>query len=68
MFGMGTGVAPPGLLPEAHFKVLNNNINYKKKQQQKNGGGERDRTDDPLLAKQVLSQLSYTPEYLSNKF
>ena len=23
-----------------------------------NGGGERDRTDDPLLAKQVLSQLS----------
>ena len=28
---------------------------------QKYGGGERDRTDDPLLAKQVLSQLSYTP-------
>ncbi len=26
-----------------------------------NGGGERDRTDDPLLAKQMLSQLSYTP-------
>jgi hypothetical protein len=26
------------------------------------GGGERDRTDDPLLAKQVLSQLSYAPE------
>ena len=25
------------------------------------GGAERDRTDDPLLAKQVLSQLSYTP-------
>ena len=25
------------------------------------GGGERDRTDDPLLAKQVLSQLSYSP-------
>ena len=25
------------------------------------GGDERDRTDDPLLAKQVLSQLSYTP-------
>ena len=25
------------------------------------GGGERIRTDDPLLAKQVLSQLSYTP-------
>ncbi len=28
----------------------------------KNGGGERDRTDDLLLAKQALSQLSYTPE------
>ena len=27
-------------------------------------GGERDRTDDPLLAKQVLSQLSYTPNFM----
>ena len=26
------------------------------------GGGKRDRTADPLLAKQVLSQLSYTPD------
>ena len=26
-----------------------------------NGGDKRDRTADPLLAKQVLSQLSYTP-------
>ena len=26
------------------------------------GGGERDRTDDLLLAKQALSQLSYTPD------
>jgi hypothetical protein len=25
------------------------------------GGAGRDRTDDPLLAKQVLSQLSYGP-------
>ena len=25
------------------------------------GGDNRARTDDPLLAKQVLSQLSYTP-------
>ena len=25
------------------------------------GGDERDRTADPLLARQVLSQLSYTP-------
>ena len=27
------------------------------------GGDKRDRTVDPLLAKQVLSQLSYTPIY-----
>jgi hypothetical protein len=26
-------------------------------------GDDRDRTDDPLLAKQVLSQLSYAPSY-----
>jgi hypothetical protein len=26
-----------------------------------NGGDDRDRTGDPLLAKQVLSQLSYIP-------
>ncbi len=31
------------------------------RRQARDGGGERDRTDDPLLAKQVLSQLSYTP-------
>ena len=29
--------------------------------QASNGGAGRDRTDDPLLAKQVLSQLSYGP-------
>jgi hypothetical protein len=28
---------------------------------EKCGGRDRDRTGDPLLAKQVLSQLSYTP-------
>ena len=30
--------------------------------QYKTGGGERNRTDDLLLAKQALSQLSYTPD------
>ena len=30
-----------------------------------NGGAERDRTVDPLLAKQVLSQLSYSPLFAS---
>ena len=29
------------------------------------GGDEEDRTPDPLLARQVLSQLSYTPMYQS---
>ena len=30
------------------------------------GGADRDRTDDPLLAKQVLSQLSYSPGSLED--
>lgn len=32
-----------------------------------NGGAERDRTADPLLAKQVLSQLSYSPNSLRSR-
>jgi hypothetical protein len=32
---------------------------------EKIGGRDRDRTGDPLLAKQVLSQLSYTPSDLT---
>ena len=31
------------------------------------GGDERVRTDDPLLAKQVLSQLSYTPMQMKER-
>ena len=31
--------------------------------QLRGGGAERDRTVDPLLAKQVLSQLSYSPNF-----
>ena len=31
------------------------------------GGAERDRTVDPLLAKQVLSQLSYSPIVLTDR-
>ena len=34
---------------------------------QKGHGGDRDRTDDPLLAKQVLSQLSYAPKIEINR-
>ena len=30
------------------------------------GGGKRDRTDDLLLAKQALSQLSYAPDRILN--
>jgi len=30
------------------------------------GGASRDRTDDPLLAKQVLSQLSYGPKLVKS--
>ena len=29
-----------------------------------NGGDEEDRTPDPLRARQVLSQLSYTPIFI----
>ena len=32
------------------------------------GGDNQIRTDDPLLAKQVLSQLSYTPTSLPAQF
>lgn len=31
------------------------------KEKESNGGSDRVRTDDPLLARQMLSQLSYTP-------
>ena len=36
-----------------HFRI--------KEQSRNNGGDEESRTPDPLLARQVLSQLSYTP-------
>src|SRR5690348_10334268 len=42
---------PPGLPRTVSLDLL----------QPPDGGGERDRTDDLLLAKQALSQLSYTP-------
>ena len=31
------------------------------------GGAERDRTADPLVANQVLSQLSYSPSFQSSR-
>ena len=36
-------------------------LNYVGAKFNRHGGGERDRTDGLLLAKQALSQLSYTP-------
>ena len=51
--------------------VRSNHLSYEPITILKDGGGdERDRTDDPLLAKQVLSQLSYTPvsDHTSLKF
>ena len=41
------------------IRGLNKPINPKH-----NGGDEGTRTPDPLLAKQMLSQLSYIPEFL----
>ena len=40
--------------PQAHTCRTSNNLHQ-------NGGDGRNRTDDPLLAKQVLYQLSYIP-------
>jgi hypothetical protein len=37
-----------------------NHLSYRPKDL-RSGGADRDRTGDPLLAKQVLSQLSYSP-------
>ena len=42
-------------------RVAAKSVAAKTKHTAQNGGGERNRTDDLLLAKQALSQLSYTP-------
>ena len=46
-----------------NLKIYNYDSVFKELMLQPEGcnGEYRDRTDDPLLAKQVLSQLSYTP-------
>ena len=36
-------------------------INFHVRARHQGGGGDRIRTDDPLLAKQMLYQLSYAP-------
>ena len=47
------------MLPDRNQKT----DTYLEAQKMSFGGAERDRTVDPLLAKQVLSQLSYSPTY-----
>ncbi len=44
------------------FTLFMPETDYHTKIYKENGGGERVRTDDLLLAKQVLSQLSYAPD------
>ena len=67
-----SGLAARAYPPRSHDKLSlhpSNNIRapgcpgprYLDLLQTPDGGGERDRTDDLLLAKQALSQLSYTP-------
>ena len=55
MVGLG-GLEPPA---SPLSGVRSNHLSYRPG---KSGGADRDRTDDPLLAKQVLSQLSYSPK------
>jgi hypothetical protein len=49
-----------GSSPGANFYFFKDKV-AASHQHQNLGGAERDRTADPLLAKQVLSQLSYSP-------
>ena len=57
--GLG-GLEPPA---SPLSGVRSNHLSYRPpRSSRKTGGAYRDRTDDPLLAKQVLSQLSYGPD------
>ena len=57
MVGLG-GLEPP---TSPLSGARSNHLSYRPKDL-RSGGADRDRTGDPLLAKQVLSQLSYSPE------
>ncbi len=59
LVGLG-GLEPP---TSPLSGVRSNHLSYRPKiSGSRVGGASRDRTDDPLLAKQVLSQLSYGPK------
>ena len=63
MVGLG-GLEPP---TSPLSGARSNHLSYRPGQlSQSLGGADRDRTDDPLLAKQVLSQLSYSPVAFSD--
>jgi hypothetical protein len=65
LVGLG-GLEPP---TSPLSGVRSNHLSYRPIVASKpDGGASRDRTDDPLLAKQVLSQLSYGPVCLSHGF
>ncbi len=50
---------------KSYMQLSKNNVRTTQDRPYQNfGGGERVRTDDPLRARQVLSQLSYTPDWL----
>ena len=58
MVGLG-GLEPPA---SPLSGARSNHLSYRPgARDNQSGGADRDRTDDPLLAKQVLSQLSYSP-------
>ena len=71
-YNQSTEHTPQRLRAKAYFafatscnpmQLSKNGINAKTlRLRVKLGGGERVRTDDPLRARQVLSQLSYTPK------
>ena len=46
---------------ESNLNPLSSSLCLLSLSRENSGGDNRARTDDPLLAKQVLSQLSYTP-------
>ena len=56
MVGLG-GLEPP---TSRLSGVRSDHLSYKPNP----GGDERNRTADPLLARQALSQLSYTPKWM----
>src|SRR5471032_886537 len=58
MVGLG-GLEPP---TSPLSGARSNHLSYRPKDL-RSGGADRDRTGDPLLAKQVLSQLSYSPRW-----